>query len=231
MNTLQGKTVLLTRSAVDTQELREALTARGAEVLSVPTIAQEPAWTPQDAAHVMARLPQTAWVAFCSRNAVRFFCQAVSGPIAARLAAIGPGTADELRLRLRAPDLVAALSTAEGLAEALLQQAPQGEILLPQAEQGRPALRQILTDAGLSVRPFVVYRTVSLLGVACPAADVIVLTSPSCVRGLTHVPEGAQIITMGATTSAAAKSHGLSVAHEAFPHTLQGLVAAVERAC
>ena len=75
------------------------------------------------------------------------------------MAAIGPGTADELaRYGLRA-DLVPEQYRAEALAEALAREAPGRRFLLARASRGREVLAEQLSAAGAAVEQIVVYSS------------------------------------------------------------------------
>src|SRR5690606_21232658 len=65
------------------------------------------------------------------------------------------------RCGLRA-DLIAAVSTAEGLADALIAAASATDLVLPQAENARSTLADRLRTAGWRVTTATVYRTVAL---------------------------------------------------------------------
>lgn len=239
MTDLQGKTVVVTRAEADAGTLRHRLEARGARVVLVPAVSFEAAGVPILISRTLAALPRTAWIAFSSRNGVRFFAtlleeRHVPLPDRIRLAAVGSGTAEELAARFRPPDLLAAVSTAEGLAAALLREANphEGEILLPSASRGRWVLEKTLQEAGFRVRRLTVYRTrVAHLEdgpVSLPDnIDFVLFTSPSTVKGFlarTGMPPGAEVISIGPVTSRAAREAGLTVAREARRHDLEGLL-------
>ena len=87
-----------------------------------------------------------------------------------QLAAVGQGTAEALREQGVEPDLVARISTQEGLAAELPR--PPGGCSFAGAEDARGVLVQ---ELGADFVP--VYRTVELRPEAFPAADLVVLAS------------------------------------------------------
>jgi uroporphyrinogen-III synthase len=138
----------------------------------------------------------------------------------ARLAAIGPGTAEELP---RTPDLVPAVATQEGLLAELPR--PAGRVLFASAEGAR---RLLVDELGADFVPL--YRTKELR----PAAgfrdtDLVVLASPSAARAYAAVGAPAPAVSIGPQTTAAAEE--VEVIAEAKTHDLEGLVEAVTRAC
>ena len=101
---LWGKTVLVTRSRDQASRLVELLNAAGARCLEVPTIEIAPPadFAPLDAA--LQHLGRYEWVIFTSANGVRAFMDRlfhmgldVRALGRARLAVIGPATAQALR--------------------------------------------------------------------------------------------------------------------------------------
>jgi uroporphyrinogen-III synthase/uroporphyrinogen III methyltransferase/synthase len=109
-------------------------------------------------------------------------------------------------------------------------------VLFPRAETVRGALADGLRAKGWSVDEVVAYRTVA--GVppdgavdAAARADAVAFTSSSTVTraldllGVDGLPP--LVVTIGPVTSASARSAGLTVAAEAQPHTIDGLVEAV----
>ena len=100
---LSGLVVLVTRPGEQAQELRELLTALGAEVLEQPgiTVSDPPDWSPVDAA--LDRIAGYDWLVFSSSNGVKRLLDRLLlrggslGQLAGiKLAAIGPATAAEL---------------------------------------------------------------------------------------------------------------------------------------
>lgn len=230
---------MVTRPEPGAGELRRRLEDLGARVLVVPAICFESAGDEADWAAALEALPGMAWIAFASGNGVRFFARRLAEagaglPPAVRLAAVGPGTAAEARERLRPPVLVARVSTAEGLAEELIERArpEEGEVLLPSAEKGRRVLEERLSEAGFRVRRLVAYRTRTAEErdgkVELPAAvDFVLFTSPSTVRGFlarSGMPAGAEAVSIGPTTTREARAAGLGSIREARRHDLEGLV-------
>ena len=116
---LDGWSVVVTRPLEQARTLIDALEHHGAGVLAVPTIAIEP---PDDGGarlHEAARnVSEFDWIVFTSENAVDRLLQAVGDARhmgAARVAAIGEGTADVLLRHGVVADLVPQRYVAEAL--------------------------------------------------------------------------------------------------------------------
>jgi uroporphyrinogen-III synthase len=205
-------TVLLTRPEGRNEELAQRLRELGFEVAVEPLVAVEPIGDePVDVAAY-------DWVVVTSVTGARELRRRMVGT-PARVAAIGRATADAFG----AADLVPRVSTQEGLLAEL--PAPAGRVLFAGAERARRLLVEAL-DADF--RPL--YRTLELRPEALPAADLVVLASPSAVRALARISTHVPVVSIGPQTTAAAHRAGMQVAAEARTHDLEGLVAAVAAA-
>jgi uroporphyrinogen III methyltransferase/synthase len=162
------------------------------------------------------------WILVTSRNAVEPLLRRLVGR-SARIAAIGPGTADTLRAQGVEPDFVAERSTQEGLAEELPR--PTGPVLHAAAEGARDVLVREL-DAELVP----LYRAVDVGLASFPDADLVVLASASAARSLAALRTDLACVSIGPVTSEEARGLGLDVVAEARSHDLDGLVGAVKLA-
>jgi uroporphyrinogen-III synthase len=109
-------------------------------------------------------------------------------------------------------------------------------LLVAGAERGRRDIEEALAATDAEVTRVAVYRTVPAAAqepredLAALGVDTIFLASPSAVAGLlarARVPEGAAVITIGPTTSEAARAGGLRVAGEAAGRGLQAMIEAI----
>jgi uroporphyrinogen-III synthase len=208
--------VVLTATEALTAPLAEVLETEGFEVESCPLVAIEALPGPP------LRADGYDWVLLTSRNAVDALFARLEGDLP-KVAAVGRGTADALRERGVEPDLVAQVSTQEGLAAELPQ--PAGRVLFPAAEGARSVLVQQL---GAEFVP--VYRTHELVPERFPAADLVVLASASAARAFAALGADVPCVSIGPVTSAEARELGLRVVAEAAGHDREGLVAAVKLA-
>jgi len=202
--------VVVTRPPDQAEPLVERLEQQGHEVRVCPLIEIEPVGPEQ------VDLSGYDWVVVTSANAARELGRRAAGK-AARVAAIGPGTAAALSEQ---PDLVPAVSTQEGLLAELPR--PAGRVLFAGAEGARKLLVEEL-DADFVP----LYRTKELIPDEFPEADVVVLASPSAARAFAAIGRRVPAVSIGPETSAAAEQAGVEILREARTHDLEGLVSAV----
>lgn len=254
---LFGRRVLVTRPAEQAGSLIEVLRDAGADAVSMPAIAIEP---PEDSAPLRAAVEGTGrydWVIFTSANGVKAFfreLRAQGGDARrfgkARVAAIGPATAERLRAHGIEPDVVPDEFRGEAVAERLIAMHPDGmgavRVLLARAAVARDALPELLRAAGARVDVVAAYRSVPCGGAAAASVremiergdvHVATFTSPSTVEStLAALGDGAAALlsrltlaSIGPVTTEAAVRHGLDVAVTATHYTSAGLVAALEQ--
>jgi len=209
--------VALTRAAGGNEALAARLREAGLEPVECPLVAVRP--LPGGPVDVRGydRLCLT------SRHGVEaLFARGLEGELPP-VAVVGPGTAEALRSRGVEPELVAEVSTQEGLAAALPR--PAGRVLFAGAEGARDVLvRELDAD-------FVpLYRTVELRPDRFPEADLVVLASASAARAFAALGRPAPVVSIGPVTSTAARGLGLHVVAEAETHDLDGLTGAVKLA-
>ena len=209
--------VVVTRPRAQAAALTERLEALGYEIVECALIEIEPLDEPRT-----VTTDGYDWVVVTSPNGAALFAERRDGN-SARIAAVGPGTAETLRRAGIEPDLVPRVSTQEGLLDEL--PASPGRVLFVGAE----GARRVLVDAlGADFVP--IYRT-RLLSPAPPDGDVVVLASGSAARSFAALGRPLPVVSIGPQTSRAARAAGLDVVAEAKTHDLDGLVAAVEEAC
>jgi uroporphyrinogen-III synthase len=202
--------VVVTRPPDQAEPLVQRLEQQGHEVTVCPLIEIESVGPEQ------VDLSGYDWVVVTSANAARELGRRAAGK-AARVAAIGPGTAAALS---EPPDLVPAVSTQEGLLAELPR--PAGRVIFAGAEGARKLLVEEL-DADFVP----LYRTKELVPDEFPEADVVVLASPSAARAFAAIGRRVPAVSIGPETTAAAERAGVEILREARTHDLEGLVNAV----
>jgi uroporphyrinogen-III synthase len=207
--------IVVTRAETRAAPLVERLAALDYDVVACPLIAVETLGDdPIDPAPY-------DWVAVTSPNGAAELARRLSAT-PRRLAAIGPGTAAELRAHGLEPELVPRVSTQEGLLAELPR--PAGRVLVAAAEGARRLLADELDADFLPL-----YRTIELRP-APPDGDVAVLASASAARALAATGARLPVVAIGPQTASAAREAGLTVLAEAESHDLDGLVEAVAAA-
>jgi uroporphyrinogen-III synthase len=205
--------VVVTRASQQAEPLVARLRELGYEVVSCPLIEIEPiGGDPIDGAAY-------DWVVVTSPNGAAELAVRLATP-PRRVAAIGPGTAAELRAHGLEPELVPRESTQEGLLAELPR--PAGRVLVAAAE----GARRVIADA-LDADFVALYRTVELAPPQPPDGDVVLLASPSAARAFAATGARIAAVAIGPQTAAAARDAGLNVAAEAAQHDEDGLVAAL----
>jgi len=249
---LFGQRILITRPREQAQELIAPLRALGAETLELPTIAIE---DPEDFAPLdkaIRNLRRYHWVIFTSANGVRRFLgrMAATGAdiramSAARLCAIGPATAGELRKNCLQVDVVPKEYVAEGVVKALAKKPLRGRrVLIPRAKVARDFLPEALRKRGAIVDVIEAYRSVlpqdsverARVIFERHAPSVVTFTSSSAVANLFRLlPEqemrahlrNTKIASIGPITSRTVREHGFTVAIEPRQFTIPALVRAI----
>ncbi len=249
---LAGRHIAITRPPEQARELAEALEALGARVTALPALAIAPVEDPSALDAAIGELATFDWIVFTSVNGVRTFADRLvelglrwEDRGRARVAAIGPATAQALEEHGAAPDLVPETYVAEALGEALGNVAGQ-RVLLPRADIAREALAQELVVRGAEVSQIAAYRTIpqripaELLArvVGDQSVDAITFTSSSTVRALVEslratgrTPAealgGVALAAIGPITAATLRDEGLEPALVAEEYTVPGLVRAL----
>jgi uroporphyrinogen III methyltransferase/synthase len=251
---LFGQRILVTRTRQQASVLSARLRELGAEPVELPTIRIEPAgdWAPLDDA--LGQLSSFDWIIFTSVNGVRFFWERLANAgLDARalhrvqIAAIGPATAGELVARGLRPDYVPQKYVAEAVA-AGLEEIQGQRVLLPRADIARPALADLLREAGAAVSEVTAYRTLRPESQDGELRDLLkgitaaTFTSSSTVRNLATMAQGAGldlsatlrgvvIACIGPVTAQTARELGLAVDVVATEYTIDGLVKALVQHC
>ena len=257
MDRMTGQRVLVTRAAEDCAAWASRLADAGAIPLMLPCIECHPVREPNVKARLAEALPKTDWLVLTSRRgaeAIRQMIDAIdwSPPdkeamAAIRMAVVGPATAVAAASLPGQVELVAPSGTARSLAEALAARLRahtaggpphiKSRCLIAVAENAGNVLKETLEQAGGDCLRLNVYRTqpakpttrkqaLSELG-----ADKILLASPSAVTGLVNRLEldvAAEILSIGPSTSRAARAAGLTVTAEAARPSLEGLMEAMQ---
>jgi uroporphyrinogen III methyltransferase / synthase len=240
---LNGRTVAVTRARAQASGLAQRLARLGAEVVEAPAIRIEPRPVNGEVAQAAREIGSFALVCVTSPNGATLLLDAVEAVggdarsfAGVEVAAIGPGTTAELARRGIRADVVAEVSTAEGLLDALSDMELAGErVLVARASEARDALPDGLAERGADVVVVPLYDTVAeQLGddqlAAVERADYVTFTSSSTVRFFMDalagavLPERTRVISIGPITSATARELGLEVHAEAARHDIDGLV-------
>lgn len=247
---LAGQTVLVSRPLEQADALRRPLEELGAETWLQPAIEIGPPDDSRPLEDALSRLSEFRWIVFSSVNGVRSFCERLlaSGRDmralgTAKLAAVGPGTAEELRRYSLVADLVPATYRAESLAAELAETAAGASFLLVRASRGREVLAEMLAAAGGQITQVVAYRSGDVVAADPEVARRLsageiawtTVTSSAIARSLVRLfgdsLRRTRLVSISPVTSATIRELGFEPAAEAEVYTMAGLVAALVKAC
>lgn len=203
----------MTRPRAQAAELVARLEALGHDVAVCPLIEIEPLDGPP------IEVERYDWVVVTSRNGAAELLRRAQGRLP-RVAAIGPGTAQELADAGVRPDLVPHVSTQEGLLAELPR--PAGRVLVAAAE----GARRLLVDQ-LAADFVPLYRTRELRPRLPGDAELVLLASASAARAFAALELDLPAVSIGPQTTQTARERGVRVLAEAATHDVDGLVAAV----
>ena len=245
---LSGRVVLLPRLK-ERDRIASTLERAGTEVLRAAvtrTVPGEAAALEATARRIAAG--EAAWLVLTSARTVEALAPYLHVPVPStlRVAVVGPATARAwTELTGTAPDLVARGSAAALLEEPALAGPPPApnaarRVLLPASALADPALADGLRRAGWEVEQVAAYTTVTADAHDLPpdlehrwatgGVDVVVLTAPSSTRAVLDLlgppPRGTGLVAIGATTAAATRGLGLTVAAVAPSPTPEGVLQA-----
>jgi uroporphyrinogen-III synthase len=243
LNALAGRVILVTRPSSRTDPLTRELKKRGAAVISAPTIQILPA---RNAALTRAlkdlRAGRFEWITLTSAATVDMLRTRLESPrhIRAQVAVIGDGTeAAFRRWTRREPDLKPSAFTTAALARAIPP--GTGRVMCPRADIAPEGLEEALAAKGWTPTRVEAYRT-RLAKSLPPAArqaladgrvDAVTFTSASSVKGFVSASRrpmtGPRFVCIGPVTAREARAQGMRVAAVAKPHTMEGIVDALER--
>jgi uroporphyrinogen-III synthase len=240
---LAGRTVLVTRPRDQAPELVRALERRGAIAVVAPAIEIVPVATAA-LERAMRDLGEArfSWIVLTSPRTVEALAARLRPrQVRARVAAIGEGTSEAFRRWARRdPDLVPRTYTTAALGRAF----PRGEgrVLCARADVAPEGLEDALSAKGWSPTRVDAYRTrmprahppAARAALRAGEVDAVTFTSASTVRGFVRAlgptRGNPRVVCIGPVTAREARARGLTVHAVANPHTIEGLVAAVERA-
>lgn len=193
---LKGRTVVVTRPRSRAGTLSERLRALGANVVEFPCIETRPLRPCPELEAAVARMGRYEWLVFTSPAGVSTLMELLERTDrdvrtlgAVRLAAIGPGTAAELRKHGLRADLIPAVYDGAHLGQALCGAKPGGRVLILRAQWGTRALTDALDAGGVSYDDVRCYETVytadntAAVRALLVPGTVVTFTSASTVTG------------------------------------------------
>lgn len=228
---LFGARIAVTRPKARGSALSDKLRQLGAEVWELPTIRTEAITPNPELEDALAYLGEYNYLVFTSPAGVTAFCEAMlnAGCDIRRfgtgtIAAIGRGTAKELRRYGIVADLLPEVYDGAHLGAAIGEQCSDGDrILIPRARKGNDALiQEIRRRKTVDITDLAMYDTVYeqpfcidlAQAIADGELDAVLFTSASTVHGFAKLlPETQRTqlpaICIGKQTAAAAQEYGM----------------------
>ncbi len=165
---LSGKRIVVTRAREQASELAEKLEAKGAEAIVFPVIKLVP---PSDSYAALddavIKVGTYDWLCFASAPAVHAFCARLSSAgkdarwfAAAKIAAVGPATAEALKSHGLCVDFQPLVMTGAGLGAELPEEPFGKNFLVPRAKDGDDSLINALIAREGTVDAVVAYENV-----------------------------------------------------------------------
>ncbi len=243
---LEGKRILVTRPKGQAAQLANRLVELGAIPVYLPAIEIAAPLDFSDFHAALKSANRFDWVIFTSVNGVAAVIHQMeklglkaSTFSRAKIAVIGPATAEAVRKALREPDLMPKEYVSEGISSSIDPIAGQ-KFLLLRADIARKELANELRAKGGEVTEIAVYRIVteegSQLAENEPVPDYITLTSSSSVHAtLAKLREAGReswmrkvpIACIGPITAKTVTDLGYKVAAGASEYTVPGMVDAI----
>lgn len=248
---LAGRRIVVTRTREQAGALSRALAELGAEVAEMPTIRLTPPSDKHAFASAVVDSRHYDWLIFSSPNGVKCFFDAFFAVYedirelgGARIAAMGAGTAAELKKYGLMVDVMPRKAVAEELIAEFDRKADEFggvahvTMLWVRAEKARDVIYRELMKRKAIVDECIAYDvepedTEQARRLLEEGADIITFTSSSTARHFAEMkltlPPGCRIASMGPVTTATLRELGMPPTAEAELHTIPSLVQAIVR--
>jgi uroporphyrinogen III methyltransferase/synthase len=246
---LFGRRIVITRATDKVSSFARELRALGAEVIEFPTIEMvaPDSYAVLDAQ--IARLDTFDWIIFTSATGVdafiarlRVLATDIRAIGKARIAAIGPATADALKAYALTVDAMPKEYRGEAIVDAIGVEKIRGaRILIPRAQTAREVLPAMLRERGAAeviVAP--AYKTIAPSGAALDRMrqalsvsgyDLIAFTSSSTASNFVEIAgkpnPGTKAAAIGPITAATAEKLGFDIVVKPRDYTIPSLVEAI----
>jgi len=251
---LAGKRIVITRAALQSEELARELSARGAIPVMLPLVsfAEPDDFVPLDRAIV--GMQQFDWLVLTSAQAVRAVVQRAEDlgqPLLAvgsrlQVACVGPVTAESARKANLPVAYVAVTHNGVALANELGSKLQGAKVMLPRSDRANPDLPEALQRYGAQVTEVIAYRTLrpgetdqdGLKKIAGGQADAVLFFSPSAVqhfaelvgsKQLGQIQDKLAVTAVGPVTANALHKAGVERALVAADTTTASVVDALEK--
>lgn len=212
--------VFISRNEDECQELSKTMEAEGIELYAISML-QIVAWK------FHQPIPQTDWIFFSSRNAVRHFFGQSPKLNNQRLAAVGRGTANELTKYGKVSFVGTYIDTRLTALE-FKELVSDATILFPQSQISRKTIESVFDRA--HTVPLVCYQT-TMNPQTIPSSSAYVFSSPSNVHAFfkkNKLSADAKVMAFGYPTRDALVQHGMKAVSIPTSLDVEGLCEAIK---
>ena len=231
---LKEKTILITRSADQAEDLMNKLQELGASTIALPLI--ENSAVNQNDLTKKINNNNYDWVIFTSVNAVKFFFETISSsPSSSKYAVVGSKTKKALE-KISNVDFIPSEYTAKHLANEIPIKDNE-RILIPRSNLAKNDIIEILENRNSLVEVISIYEnkaikysTSELNKIINQPIDFITFTSGSMVQSFIELGiklSQEKVICIGPETAKIAKQNNIKVKAIANPHTIEGMISSI----
>jgi uroporphyrinogen-III synthase len=236
MQPLKGKTVLITRSANQTEEFINQLEDLGAKTISLPLIENKA--INQTELRTVFNSKKYTWLIFTSTNAVKFFFESIDVKnVTSKIAVVGGKTKRAIEQLGLQVDFTPLKFTGKQLANEL-PISVNDSIFIPRSDLAKNDIVETLENRSCKVETLSTYKNTSinyskteLNTIFNQKVDFITFTSGSAVESFIKL--GISVgninsICIGPETAKVAKANNLIVSAIASPHTIEGMIESIK---
>lgn len=243
---LQNKKILVTREAKAAKQFANKIASFGGEALVAPLLQIDCLSLSEEKITEMTKSSYD-WVFFTSKNGVDCFMeQAIAKEIlsTARIAAVGPKTAERIEEHQFSVDFIPSTYNAKVMADEFLNTyTEEGPVLFVRGKIASMTLLDAFTKAGRAYHCVEVYNTVTNETIKPglkkilkeEPIDFITFTSPSTVNAFVQLVAGVEryyhtpVVCIGTTTEKQAIKHGFTETLTPTHFTIEGMLEKINR--
>lgn len=233
---LNKKTVLITRSANQTEDFINQLHDLGADTISLPLIENTP--INKDGLRTIFSSKNFDWLIFTSTNAVKFFFECIEPKnVKNKIAVVGEKTKRGVEKYGMKVDFTPTQFTAKQLAKELPIE-KNYSILIPRSNLAKNDIVEILKNRSCSVEALTIYINNSikyskneLSNIFNQKIDYITFTSGSSVKYFAELGielNNEKVVCIGPETAKVAKKSNFPISAIANPHTTEGMIESIK---
>lgn len=246
---LSGKKVVVTRAEKQAKSLIDGIERAGGEALSLPLIQFAAMQNQSELLTAFENLEKYDWLVFTSANAVDFFFDAAEATGVKfyfypdlKIATVGEKTKLQLEQRGYRTNFVPIQFTAEVLAENMDEKIRGKQILIPRSAKASDEYLEVFLKRGALPHAISVYQNQAVSYSSQEIKtffdqdpDYLTFTSGSTVKAFhqlvreANLKTAAKWVCIGPATAKVAQNSGYDVAAVAEPHTVEGIISALEK--